>query len=51
MSDFKKTLLMPATEFEMKANLFQKEPKLQQQWRDDDLEKQILKKIKIKKNS
>ena len=49
MSDFKKTLLMPATEFEMKANLFQKEPKLQQQWRDDDLEKQILKKNKNKK--
>ena len=37
MIDYKKTLLMPSTGFEMKANLNQKEPLIQQQWIYDNI--------------
>lgn len=49
MSDYKKTLLMPNTAFEMKANLPQKEPKIQENWILEKIEKKILAKNKSKK--
>lgn len=49
MRDYKKTLNMPTTSFEMKANLNQKEPKMQEQWVLDKIEKKILAKNKSKK--
>lgn len=35
--DYKDTLLMPNTEFEMRANLTQKEPKFQERWKEENL--------------
>lgn len=49
MRDYKRTLNMPTTEFEMKANLNQKEPKIQSQWVLDKIEKKILAKNKASK--
>lgn len=46
MRDYKRTLNMPVTEFEMKGNLNQKEPKIQSQWILDKVEKSILTKNK-----
>ena len=46
MSDFKKTLSMPQTDFEMKANLVSKEPKIQEMWILEKIEKKILSKNK-----
>lgn len=46
MSDFKKTLLMPETGFEMKANLPVKEPKIQEKWKLCNIEKEVLTKNK-----
>lgn len=46
MRDYKRTLNMPVTEFEMKGNLNQKEPKIQSQWVLDKIEKLILTKNK-----
>jgi isoleucyl-tRNA synthetase len=40
---YKETLNLPATRFEMKANLTAKEPKLQQRWAEADLYGQIRK--------
>ena len=42
MRDYKRTLNMPTTEFEMKANLNVKEPKIQSKWILDKIEKKIL---------
>ncbi len=39
-----KTLLMGKTNFEMRGNLSQKEPKMLKQWEDEDLYHQIMKK-------
>lgn len=50
MSDYKKTLIMPETEFEMKANLPQKEPKIQENWVLEKIEKKILSKNKQNKS-
>lgn len=49
MIDYKKTLNMPRTEFEMKGNLGVKEPKIQEQWVLDKIEKEVLKKNKSNK--
>ncbi|SYV94401.1 Isoleucine--tRNA ligase, partial [Mycoplasmoides gallisepticum] len=35
--NYKDTLLMPSTDFEMKANLATKESKIQQKWLDDQI--------------
>ncbi|MFT8871428.1 MAG: isoleucine--tRNA ligase [Sporolactobacillus sp.] len=40
--DYKKTLLMPKTEFKMKGNLPVREPQMQQQWENDHLYEQSL---------
>ncbi len=37
MSDYKKTLNLPKTGFAMRANLANREPKMLQQWNNDDL--------------
>lgn len=37
MVDYKDTLNLPRTDFEMRAGLAQKEPKLLQKWQDEDL--------------
>ncbi len=44
MSNFKNTLLMPETLFEMKANLSVKEPKIQEKWVANEIEKKVLNK-------
>ncbi|AJQ45389.1 isoleucyl-tRNA synthase [Ureaplasma diversum] len=44
--DYKSTLNMPFTEFEMKANLNTKEPKIQQFWDDHKIYEQLLAKNK-----
>lgn len=49
MSDYKKTLIMPETQFEMKANLPTKEPKIQENWILEKIEKKILAKNKANK--
>lgn len=46
--DYKKTLLMPTTIFEMKANLSAKEPLLQKQWDDKSIYQKVLEKNKDK---
>ncbi|MEG0124039.1 MAG: isoleucine--tRNA ligase, partial [Malacoplasma sp.] len=51
MKDYKQTLNMPTTEFEMKANLNTKEPKIQAEWIINKLEKKILQKNKITKKT
>ncbi|QZX49416.1 isoleucine--tRNA ligase [Mycoplasma sp. E35C] len=40
--NYKDTLLMPSTEFEMKANLSTKESKIQQKWLDDGIYQLVL---------
>lgn len=42
MRDYKNTLNMPQTEFEMKANLNKKEPKIQAEWVINKIEKKAL---------
>lgn len=42
--DYKKTLNIPKTNFEMKANLNIKEPKIQKQWLDNNIYQKILNK-------
>lgn len=44
--DFKDTLNMPKTDFEMKGNLPQKEPKFQSQWISQEVEQKINKRNK-----
>ncbi|WP_162150578.1 isoleucine--tRNA ligase [Acholeplasma equifetale] len=44
--DFKNTLLMPNTQFEMRANLGQREPLIQKRWEEIDLYKKVLEKNK-----
>ncbi|NLA78512.1 MAG: isoleucine--tRNA ligase [Erysipelothrix sp.] len=44
--DYKDTLLMPKTQFEMRGNLNKKEPRFQKRWLDDDLYHQLLEKNK-----
>ncbi len=51
MRDYKRTLNMPTTEFEMKANLNVKEPKIQSKWILDKIEKKILAKNKTTKKN
>lgn len=46
--DYKNTLIMPSTNFEMKANLNVKEPQIQQKWLDIDLYNKVLLKNKDK---
>ncbi len=48
MKDFKDTLLMPKTAFEMRGNLGVKEPTIQQKWRDLDLYSKVIEKNKDK---
>lgn len=47
--EYKTTLNMPQTKFEMKANLNTKEPKIQQQWISSEIENKIYLKNKDKK--
>lgn len=42
--DYKDTLLMPKTKFPMRGGLPNKEPKIQQEWRERDLYQKMLKK-------
>lgn len=42
--DYKNTLLMPKTAFEMRGKLPSKEPRIQQRWQDEDLYGEMLKK-------
>lgn len=51
MKDYKQTLNMPTTNFEMKANLNIKEPKIQEEWILNKLEKKILQKNKLTKKT
>jgi len=44
--EFKDTLLMPNTEFEMKGNLGTKEPLIQKRWAEIDLYNKVLEKNK-----
>ena len=44
--DFKETLLMPKTGFEMRGNLPTKEPKFQQRWKNEDVYNKMLEKRK-----
>ncbi|WP_027120320.1 isoleucine--tRNA ligase [Mycoplasmopsis lipofaciens] len=44
--DYKKTLNMPKTNFEMRANLIKKEPLFRQQWLDKDIYNKVLDKNK-----
>lgn len=46
--DYKDTLLMPKTAFEMRGNLPQKEPQIQEKWAETDLYKKIMKRNKNK---
>ncbi|MDE5553228.1 MAG: isoleucine--tRNA ligase [Malacoplasma sp.] len=48
MSDYKKTLNMPETAFEMKANLSEKEVKIQSEWALNKVEKKVYAKNKGK---
>lgn len=47
--DYKDTLFMGKTEFEMKGNLSTKEPKIQQKWKDLDLYNLVIKQNEGKK--
>ncbi len=38
---YKETLNLPVTRFEMKANLTEREPRMQERWREQDLYKQL----------
>jgi isoleucyl-tRNA synthetase len=49
MSNFKDTLNILKTDFEMKANLNIKEPQIQQKWLDDKVYQQLLAKNKQQK--
>lgn len=40
--DFKETILLPKTDFEMRGNLTSKEPKYQKRWDDEDIYHQML---------
>lgn len=40
--DFKETILLPKTDFEMRGNLTTKEPKFQQRWDDEDIYHKML---------
>ncbi|MGN8807858.1 isoleucine--tRNA ligase [Absicoccus porci] len=44
--DYKNTLHMPKTDFEMRGNLVKKEPKIQKRWQDIDLYGKMLEKRK-----
>ena len=44
--DYKDTLHMPKTDFEMRGNLVKKEPKIQKRWQDIDLYGKMLEKRK-----
>ncbi len=44
--ELKKTLLMPKTQFEMRGNLAQKEPRLISKWKDEKIYEQLLEKNK-----
>ncbi len=48
MSDYKNSLLMPTTDFEMKGNLNQKEPLIQKKWLEDGIFQKVLAKNKGK---
>lgn len=49
MNDYKKTLNLPKTKFSMKANLSEKEPRILENWNENDLYKLIRKKKEGKK--
>ena len=49
MSDFKSTLNILKTSFEMKANLNKKEPLIQKEWLDKDIYQKLLNKNNDKK--
>ncbi|QTM69337.1 hypothetical protein HIC20_02450 [Buchnera aphidicola (Hormaphis cornu)] len=49
MNDFKNTLNLPTTLFSMRANLTQKEPKILEKWKKDNLY-QYIRLHKQKKN-
>ncbi len=44
MKDYKDTLFMGKTEFEMRGNLANKEPKIQEKWKNMDLYNKVIKK-------
>ena len=45
--DYKDTLLMPKTSFPMRGGLPNKEPQIQEEWKEKDLYNKILEKIKV----
>ena len=49
MKDYKETLFMGKTNFEMRGNLNNKEPQIQQKWKDIDLYNKVIKKNEGKK--
>ena len=50
MNDYKNTLLMPKTDFEMRASLVEKDKLFQKQWEDIDLYNKVLNKNKKNKS-
>ena len=44
MKDYKDTLFMGKTTFEMRGNLFNKEPEIQKKWKDMDLYNKVIRK-------
>ena len=40
--DYKNTLLLPKTDFEMRGNLPEKEPNIQKFWKEEDINNKIL---------
>lgn len=46
MKDYKDTLLMGKTNFEMRGNLGQKEPLIQEKWNQNHVYEKVLEKIK-----
>lgn len=51
MKDYRNTLNIPFTDFDMKANLNQKEPKMQENWILEKLDKKILARNKANKKT
>ena len=48
--DYKQTLLMPETEFPMRGNLPNKEPKMQEKWDEENIYGQVQKRTEERPN-
>ena len=46
MAEYKKTLLMPKTDFPMRGNLPNMEPKMQEKWAEMDINAKVLERTK-----